>query len=94
MLSSCLPLAERVLGARSANADVPLFRAHGGHDPVVPEPLGKLARDRLRSLGYAVDWHSYPMAHQVCAEDRRPARLDPARALPPSERDECAAPAR
>lgn len=70
VLSSYLPLAERVLGARSvANADVPLFQAHGSHDPVVPEPLGKLARDRLRSLGYAVDWHSYPMAHQVCAEE-------------------------
>ena len=26
-------------------------------------------RDFLRSLGYGVDWHSYPMAHQVCAEE-------------------------
>ncbi|MFP5374385.1 MAG: carboxylesterase, partial [Gammaproteobacteria bacterium] len=23
----------------------------------------------LRELGFRVDWHDYPMAHQVCAEE-------------------------
>lgn len=70
VLSSYLPLADAVLAARNAaNATTPIFQAHGSHDPVVPEPLGKLARDRLRTSGYVVDWHTYPMAHQVCAEE-------------------------
>lgn len=69
-LSGYLPLDQALAAERSqANADVPIFMAHGSHDPVVPQPLGLLSRDFLRSLGYAIDWHSYPMAHQVCAEE-------------------------
>jgi len=25
----------------------------------------------LKSLGYAVEWHDYPMEHSVCAEEVR-----------------------
>jgi phospholipase/carboxylesterase len=69
-LSTYLPIAEKTSAERhDANAKVPIFMAHGSHDPIVPQPLGTLSRDHLRSLGYAVDWHTYPMAHQVCAEE-------------------------
>jgi phospholipase/carboxylesterase len=47
----------------------PLFMAHGINDPVVPFALGEKAHERLQKLGVAVDWHSYPMAHQVCPEE-------------------------
>jgi phospholipase/carboxylesterase len=69
-LSGYLPLEKQLAEERSpANARVPLFVAHGSIDPVVPQTLGMLGRDFLRSLGYTVDWHGYPMAHQVCAEE-------------------------
>lgn len=69
-LSGYLPLEQMLAAERSvANADVPIFMAHGSVDPVVPQPLGLLSRDFLRNLGYTVDWHSYPMAHQVCAQE-------------------------
>ena len=69
-LSTYLPLQELAASERSAaNAGVPVFMAHGSHDPIVPQPLGAMSRDVLRTLGYAVDWHSYPMAHQVCAQE-------------------------
>ncbi len=69
-LSGYLPLHEALAAERaSANADVPILIAHGSVDPVVPQPLGMLARDFLRGLGYAVEWKSYAMAHQVCAEE-------------------------
>lgn len=69
-LSGYLPLEHHLEAERSAaNADVPVFFGHGSVDPVVPQTLGMLGRDFLRGLGYAVDWHSYPMAHQVCAEE-------------------------
>ncbi|HET9034391.1 MAG TPA: dienelactone hydrolase family protein [Dokdonella sp.] len=69
-LSGYLPLDKQLAEERSAaNAKVPLFIAHGSMDPVVPQALGMLSRDFLRGLGYPVEWHSYPMAHQVCAEE-------------------------
>lgn len=69
-LSTYLPLAGKTQAERSAaNAATPIFMAHGSHDPIVPPALGESSRDALRALGYAVEWHGYPMAHQVCAEE-------------------------
>lgn len=69
-LSTYLPLAEKTEAEASANnRDIPIFMAHGSHDPVVPQPLGEMSRDYLRQRGYAIEWHSYPMAHQVCMEE-------------------------
>jgi phospholipase/carboxylesterase len=42
--------------------------AHGTQDPVVPFQAGERSAALLRELGFAVEWHAYPMAHQVCAE--------------------------
>ena len=69
-LSGYLPIENKLAEDRSAaNTDVPLFMGHGSVDPVVPQVLGMLGRDFLRGLGYSVEWHGYPMAHQVCAEE-------------------------
>ncbi|MEO8010575.1 MAG: carboxylesterase [Dokdonella sp.] len=69
-LSGYLPMHELLAAERApANVDVPILIAHGNVDPVVPQALGMLARDFLRGLGYHVDWRSYTMAHQVCAEE-------------------------
>lgn len=66
-LSTYLPLAGMTRDERStANAATPVFMAHGAFDPVVPQYLGERSRDQLREWNYSVDWHSYPMAHQVC----------------------------
>ncbi len=69
-LSTYLPLADRLVReAPPAAAKQPAFMAHGQHDPVVPYRGGEMAAARLRTLGFQVDWHAYPMAHQVCAEE-------------------------
>jgi len=69
-LSTYLPLGHTLPAeAAAANRDLPILMAHGSLDPVVGQPLGILSRDRLRELGYPVEWRSYPMAHQVCAEE-------------------------
>lgn len=69
-LSTYLPIAEKTAAERSvANAEIPIFMAHGSHDQVVPQSLGSRSRDALKGLGYRIDWHSYPMAHQVVAEE-------------------------
>ncbi len=69
-LSTYLPIASTLAAERSAaNLATPIFWGHGTADPVVALPRGSASRDALRALGYAVDWHTYPMAHAVCAEE-------------------------
>jgi len=69
-LSCFLPLAEAVAAEGSpANRDVPIFMAHGTHDPMIPLARGHAARDLLTGLGYRIEWHEYPMPHSVCAEE-------------------------
>jgi phospholipase/carboxylesterase len=69
-LSGYLPLAAKVAAERaSANADVPIFLAHGRMDPMIPMARATASRDALVALGHAVEWHDYPMAHSVCPEE-------------------------
>jgi phospholipase/carboxylesterase len=69
-LSTYLPLGTATLQPLTAQARTqPIFMAHGLHDPVVPYSGGKRSRDALRDAGFEVDWHAWPMAHQVCAEE-------------------------
>ena len=69
-LSGYLPLAATTAAERSeANRDVPIFLAHGTQDPVVHYPRGVASRDALAALGYAIEWHEYPMPHSVCAQE-------------------------
>lgn len=73
-LSTYLPLAssfdeEVVQNAAAANRDIPIFMAHGSFDPMLPMQMGAESRDLLTAFGFAVAWHSYPMAHAVCAEE-------------------------
>jgi len=66
-LSCFLPLADRLAAEASpANRDVPIFMAHGTHDPLIPLARAVQARDTLLSLGYRVEWRQYPMPHSVC----------------------------
>lgn len=53
------------------NRDVSIFQAHGKNDPVVPYELGRSSYDALTKADYQIDWHEYPMAHQVCGEELR-----------------------
>jgi phospholipase/carboxylesterase len=70
ILSSFLPLADTLAAeGESANRDVPIFIAHGTHDPMIPMSRASDSRDRLLALGYRVEWHEYPMPHSLCAEE-------------------------
>jgi phospholipase/carboxylesterase len=66
-LSGYLPLAAKTAAERApANQDTPIFLAHGRFDPMIALPRAVATRDALRALGYAVQWHEYPMEHSVC----------------------------
>jgi phospholipase/carboxylesterase len=69
-LSTYLPLSETLeQEASPANRGLPIFMAHGTHDPVLPLSWAEHSRDRLVALGYRVEWHEYPMPHSVCGEE-------------------------
>jgi phospholipase/carboxylesterase len=69
-LSTYLPFPGRLAAERSdANADVPILMCHGRQDPVVSIAMGVEAREVLDSQGYSVEWHEYPMEHEVCAAE-------------------------
>jgi phospholipase/carboxylesterase len=69
-LSTYLPLARTLEKERtSENSALPIFMAHGRFDNMIGMDRAMLSRDALRALGYAVDWHEYPMPHSVCPEE-------------------------
>ncbi|MBP7451562.1 MAG: alpha/beta hydrolase [Ottowia sp.] len=69
-MSGYLPLAGLLAAERSpANADVPVWLAHGTQDQMIALPRAEASRDALQALGYQVDWHSYPMGHSVSMEE-------------------------
>ena len=69
-LSGYLPLADKTAAeCNPANAKIPIFMAHGRHDPVVALPRATASRTALQALGYAVQWTDYAMEHSVCPEE-------------------------
>lgn len=71
-LSGYLPLGASTATERSeANAGTPIFMAHGTQDGVVVLPRAQTSRELLASLGYAIEWHEYPMAHSVSPDEVR-----------------------
>ena len=73
-LSTWMPLestiAEEVVGSSETQPrDLPILMAHGTFDPMLPLAAGQHAREIMQNSGFNVQWHEYPMAHAVCAEE-------------------------
>ena len=69
-LSTYLPLVETVRQeASEINQDLPIFMAHGSHDPIVPLRLGEDSRHYLEQFGYQPEWQTYFMEHSVCPDE-------------------------
>lgn len=66
-LSTYLPLADELAAEHSdSNADIPIFMAHGEFDPMIPIRFAQASCQTLVAAGHAVEWHSYPIGHEVC----------------------------
>ena len=69
-LSCYLPMVASLASERhSANEATPILLAHGEFDSIVDPSYGEATRALLERAGYRVEWHRYPMAHAVCAEE-------------------------
>lgn len=71
-LSSYLPGLHLAAPSLQPGAErQPLYMAHGLYDPVVPYAAGEQSAALMQQFGFPVQWHRYPMQHQVCAEQIR-----------------------
>ena len=69
-LSGYLPIADKAATEHTAaSVATPIFMAHGRGDGVIPIVRAEISRDKLRNLGYQIEWHEYLMQHSLCAEE-------------------------
>ena len=69
-LSALVPDVENLLAKiHPANAETPIFMAHGTDDPVVPFALAQKACALMEGRGLNIDWHEYPMGHAVISDE-------------------------
>lgn len=66
-----------------ARAGLPVLIAHGSADDVVPINYARRARRVLEDAGLDVEYHEYPMAHQVVHEEAEVVQAFLARVLTP-----------
>ena len=67
-MSTYFATSESIIPSQE-NKALPIQIYHGTMDPVVPEPLGKIAYEELKEKGYGVSYQTYPMQHSVCNEE-------------------------
>ncbi len=67
VLSAYVALADEFPPATALSP--PILMMHGTEDPIVPCSLAQDGCRLLRRLGYRVEWHTFPMAHSLCAEE-------------------------
>ncbi|MDR2871437.1 MAG: alpha/beta hydrolase [Xanthomonadaceae bacterium] len=71
-LSAYLPSGEQAIAEKTEAATrQPVFMAHGESDPVIPLVYAEYSMQILQAADFEVQWHRYPMQHQVCAEEIR-----------------------
>lgn len=71
-LSTYLPLQPAIRDEhRGRGASLPILMVHGEQDPVLALSLAEQSCEFIRSLGYALQWQTYPMPHSVCLEEIR-----------------------
>ena len=74
-------LYEEDLPDLAAHAHVPVLIAHGTQDEVVPVNYARRARRVLEDAGLNVEYHEYPMDHQVVMEEMAVAKAFIARCI-------------
>jgi phospholipase/carboxylesterase len=64
-MSTYFPTSETLVPS-SANTALPIHVFHGSRDPMVPESMGLDSVAALKALGYAPQYKSYAMEHELC----------------------------
>jgi len=67
-LSTYFATKDSIVPAES-NKNIPIQIYHGSEDDVVPEILGQQSYAKFQSMGYAVNYATFPIEHSVCLEE-------------------------
>ena len=69
-LSTYLPLS-RLCGQLdpSSTAGMRIFMGHGESDEILTLEVAKRSRAALAAMGAEIEWHQYPMAHNLCTQE-------------------------
>lgn len=67
-LSTYGPTLEALVEGKTSSP-LSIFCAHGLNDEMVKTTLGRQAHDLLQTAGHQLEWHDYPMGHEVCPEE-------------------------
>lgn len=67
-LSTYGPTLDSLLATPGAPA-LDIFFGHGRHDDIVLPAMGRDACERMQAAGHRVEWHDYPMTHEVCPQE-------------------------
>lgn len=67
-LSTYFPSADNIQ-VSPQNQSIPISIFHGSQDPMVVETQGKKAYNTFKSMGFQVEYKSYPMEHELCYEE-------------------------
>jgi phospholipase/carboxylesterase len=69
-LSTYLPLRKRLqIEPKPDLSQQHVFIGHGDLDDILTPRIGEMLRDELSALGAQVEWHNYPIAHNLCAQE-------------------------
>lgn len=69
-LSTYLPIEDETISQLTKHAGkMPIFMAHGEFDDVIQIRHAEHSKQVLENNGIVVQWHSYPMAHSVSADE-------------------------
>jgi phospholipase/carboxylesterase len=69
-LSTYMPIQEVAIPLISEDKkSVPIFMSHGEYDDVIHIKHAQQSLDSLKQQGLSVEWHSYPIAHSVSADE-------------------------
>lgn len=69
-LSTYIPFDDKLLNLMNPlQQGLPIFAAHGTHDPVIPFSSWQSYVPKLEAKGFNVESHSYPMEHSLSLEE-------------------------
>lgn len=83
ILSAAMPHPQELDGKIPNDRSQRIFISHGIYDPLVPMERGLDARIYLESLGYQLEYHEYPMGHEISTEVLNALKPWVADVLPP-----------
>ncbi|BBN58821.1 alpha/beta hydrolase [Hydrogenovibrio marinus] len=63
--------ASEFLQPKAEQMNLSVFYGHGNADPICPLAAAEASKNTLEKLGLEIEWHVYPMAHQVCYDEVR-----------------------